>query len=64
MAEYKVVVSKIEGCEEGIMIVEQGGFLYVGMEFAKIGVSRFACSPAYRTLAGALRFAKKRYKAK
>lgn len=63
MKEAKVIVKQIEGCEAGIMVVEENGFYYVGMEFLKIGVHRFACSPAYRTIKGAERFARKTYAA-
>ena len=63
MKEAKVVVKQIEGCEQGIMVVEDNGFYYVGMKFLKIGVQRFACSPQYRTIKGAESFARKRYAA-
>ena len=63
MTEAKVIVNKIEGCQEGILIVEEGGFYYAGMRFDKIGVQRFACSPSYRTIKGAESFARKRYAA-
>lgn len=63
MTKANVIVNQIEGCEEGIMVVEENGFYYAGMEFLKIGVQRFACSPAYRTVAAAERFARKTYRA-
>lgn len=63
MNELKTVVNQVEGCEKGIRIVEDNGFFYVGIKFDKIGVQRFACSPSYRTVSGAERFARKRYAA-
>lgn len=63
MLETKVVVNQIEGCENGIMVVEYDGFYYVGMEFLKIGVQRFKCSPRYRTIKGAEKFARENYAA-
>ena len=63
MKEAKVILNKIEGCQEGIMIVEESGFYYVGMKFDKIGVQRFACSPSYKTIKGAEQFARKIYAA-
>jgi hypothetical protein len=63
MKEAKIIVNQIEGCQEGIMVVEDEGFYYVGMRFLVIGVQRFACSPSYRTIKGAERFARKRYAA-
>jgi hypothetical protein len=63
MTELKVIVKQVEGCEEGIMVVEDNGFYYVGMKFTTIGVQKFACSPSYRTIKGAERFARKTYAA-
>ena len=61
MKEAKVIINKIEGCQEGIMIVEEEGLFYVGMKFNEIGVQRFLCSPSYKTIKGAERFARKTY---
>ena len=63
MAQAKVIVKQVEGCKNGIMVVEEDGFYYAGMEFNKIGVQRFACSPSYRTVKGAEKFARKTYAA-
>lgn len=63
MNEAKVIVNQIEGCEKGIMVVEENGFYYVGMKFEKVGVQKFACSPSYRSVKGAERFARKTYAA-
>lgn len=58
----KVIVKQVNGCQEGIMVVEENGSYYVGMEFTEIGARPFASSPAYKTIGGAERFARKWYR--
>lgn len=61
MREANIIVENIEGCQNGIMIVEVDGWYYVGMRFNKCGIQRFQYSPRYGTIKGAERYARKHY---
>lgn len=66
MFEREIAERNIKGVEPEICIIVEkdscGPFYYVGFEF-KGKAEVFAISPRYRTVAGAEKFARKRYAA-
>ena len=58
-----IAVNEISGLNDNfVKIVTDGTFYYVGALFGDGNINRFAASPRYRTIKGAIAFAFKRYK--
>lgn len=58
-----IAVNEISGLNDSfVKIVTDGTFYYVGALFGDGNINRFAASPRYRTIKGAIAFAFKWYK--